>query len=134
MVVFLASMILYAVTPEKIKERIRSQRWMSFWTIVILLSLGGFLFGVATGYYGVWWDHQFDPAYTGTHGASLLAFAGAPGDVIANSYGGDWQQDEAWDYRIDITVWNGLFWVGLTIVALAIIQSVPDCLKKLTTN
>jgi hypothetical protein len=128
--VSLPVLFLYTLIPQAIKRWVSSLRWLKFWTIIILLALGSCLFGLGTGYYSVWWDHRFDPAYTGTHGFSLLAIPGAPGDMIANSYGGDWQQDEAWFYRFDITIWNGLFWAGAAVMALVtarlILQKTKD--------
>jgi hypothetical protein len=41
---------------------------------------------------------------------------------MANSYGGDWQWDEAWDYRSDIAIWNGLFWVSVGTVAASLLM------------
>lgn len=84
---------------------------------MILIPLAGCLLGIATGYYSEWWSHNFDPVYTGV-GEPWWTIFGAPGDIIANSYGGDWQADEAWDYRGDIMFWNGLFWTILAFVTL----------------
>jgi len=85
----------------------RRLRWQS---MVWLLPLLGLLFGLATGYLNVWGDHQCDSA----GGQDQLYYLfGAPGNEMANSYGGDWQWDEAWDYRSDIAIWNGLFWVSV---------------------
>jgi hypothetical protein len=33
--------------------------------------------------------------------------------MIANAYRGDWQDDAAWDYRSEIAIWNGVFWLGV---------------------
>jgi hypothetical protein len=41
---------------------------------------------------------------------------------MANSYGGDRQADEAWGYRSDITVWNGLFWMSIAVAGTVVIH------------
>ena len=37
-------------------------------------------------------------------------------------YGGDWQEDEAWDYRGDIAVLNGLFWMSVGVVGMLAVR------------
>jgi hypothetical protein len=94
-----------------------------------LLPLVGLVFGLAAGYFAVWADHcwyRFSPQ--NFHWTEPLAVFGAPGDAMANSYGGDWQDDEAWDYRGDITVLNGLFWMGLGTASMLVVLLVARAL------
>jgi hypothetical protein len=86
-------------------------------TIVILLPLLGLLFGAATGYFNVWDDHHYwaNRAPEKQEWYEIFTILGWPGDSMANSYGGDWQADEAWDYRSDIVVWNALFWTSVAV-------------------
>jgi hypothetical protein len=113
---FLSTVILQAVVPAKFKHHLGFCRWMISPSAIILISLAGCLFGIATGYYSEWWSHNFDPGYTGV-GEPCWTIFGAPGDGMANSYGGDWQEDEAWDYRGDIMFWNGSFWTIFAFTA-----------------
>lgn len=87
----------------------RRPRWKS---AAWLFPLLGLLFGLATGYLNAWGEHQCDTAGGQAHWFYLL---GGPGNGMANSYGGDWQSDEAWNYRSDIVIWNGLFWVSVAL-------------------
>jgi hypothetical protein len=113
---FLSAVILQAVVPAKLKHRLDFCRWMISPPAIFLISLAGGLFGIATGYYSEWWSHHYDPGYTGA-GEPWWTIFGAPGDCVANSYGGDWQEDEAWDYRGDIMFWNGSFWTIFAFTA-----------------
>ncbi|HXI72720.1 MAG TPA: hypothetical protein VNN22_20470 [Verrucomicrobiae bacterium] len=108
----LSTAILLAVVPAKLRCRLSLYRWIISPPAMILIPLTGCLLGIVTGYYSEWWSHNFDPVYTGA-GEPWWTIFGAPGDIVANSYGGDWQADEAWDYRGDIMFWNGLFWTIL---------------------
>ncbi len=104
-------------------------RWLRGRPVVWLLPLLGLLFGLATGYFNAWSDHH--SATTGQdHWYYFVDLFGAPGNGMANSYGGDWQWDEAWDYRTDIAIWNGLFWlsvgtVGASLLAFVARRSAP---------
>lgn len=99
----------------------RHPRWRPIaW---LLLPLLGLFFGLATGYFNVWTDHQ--SSTTGQdHWYYFFSLFGAPGDGMANSYGGDWQWDEAWDYRSDIAIWNGLFWVSVATTGAFLLRFV----------
>jgi hypothetical protein len=103
---------------------------------VWLLPLLGLLFGLTTGYFNAWSDHQ--SAITGQdHWYYFCDLFGAPGNGMANSYGGDWQWDEAWDYRTDIAIWNGLFWVSVATVGASLLtfgfrRSAPDTAPEST--
>ena len=88
----------------------RRRRWQS---VTWQLPLLGLLFGLAMGYFNAWGSHQYDAAGGQDHWYYLF---GVPGNGMAESYGGDWQSDEAWDYRSDIAIWNGLFWVSVATV------------------
>ena|ERR1700722_16506310 len=88
----------------------RQLRWRS---VVLLFSLVGLIFGLAAGYYNVCSDHC---CYTEGGQEDLFVLFGEPGNFMAESYGGDWQSDEAWIYRADITLWNGLFWMSVMMV------------------
>jgi hypothetical protein len=90
--------ILFTVAPVKIGCRARFCRPIISSPAMFLIPLTGCLPGIATGYYSEWRSHNFDPVYIGV-GEPWWTFFGPPGDIVANSYGGDWQADEAWDYR-----------------------------------
>lgn len=82
---------------------------------VVLLA---FLFGAATGIYESWTYHRDLSNDNGKWYDYFLAVPGVPGDAMANVYGGDWQDDEAWDYRSDIAILNGLFWASVAFVGV----------------
>jgi hypothetical protein len=96
----------------------RRMRWQS---VAWRLPLMGLLFGLAMGYLNVWGDHQYYASDAPGHWYYLF---GAPGNEMANSYGGDWQSDEAWIYRSDITIWNGLFWLSVATVGVFLFRLV----------
>ena len=99
----------------------RRLRWQSVaWSLPLL----GLLFGLATGYFNAWGQHQYDTSGGQDHWYYLFGLFGEPGDGMANSYGGDWQSDEAWDYRSDIAIWNGLFWVSVAAVGVFLFRFV----------
>jgi hypothetical protein len=84
------------------------------------------LFGLAAGFFNVWEDHQY--WWNGAQHRWYAGFAilGEPGNEMANSYGGDWQADEAWLYAPDITFWNGLFWMIVAIIAMLVLHWLPS--------
>jgi len=95
-----------------------------FRTIVLSLPLIGLLFGATTGYFNVWDDHHYwaNRAPEKQEWYEILTIFGWPGDTMANSYGGDWQADEAWDYRGDIVVWNALFWTSVAVGGIFVVR------------
>lgn len=97
----------------------RRLRWRS---VAWILPLLGLLFGLAMGYLNAWGDHQCNSAAGQDHWYYLF---GSPGNGMADSYGGDWQADEAWDYRSDIAIWNGLFWVSVATLGVFLFRFVP---------
>jgi hypothetical protein len=109
---------IYAIVPGKLKSYFTFDRRTYFKAALVLIPVAGCMFGVVTGYYAEWWSHHFDPCYTGVGEPWWTIFA-APGDGIASCYGGDWLDDEAWDYRGDIMFWNGLFWMILALITSA---------------
>ncbi len=111
----LSSIAIFAAVPTNLRYRLSFYRWIISPPAMTLILLLGCFFGIATGYYSEWWSHNFDPVYTGV-GEPWWTIFGAPGDIVANSYGGDWQEDEAWYYRGDIMFWNGLFWTILGFI------------------
>jgi hypothetical protein len=99
------------------------RRWRTR-AVLWRLPLLGLLFGLATGYFEAW-TYRHDLRQP-ERWYEVLAIPGVPGDGMANSYGGDWQDDEAWDYRSDIALWNGLFWVTVTAFgAIVVYFTVP---------
>lgn len=77
----------------------------------------GLLFGLITGYFEAW---TYRDCYKPDHKDrwyEVFAVFGAPGEAMANSYAGDWQDDEAWDFRSDISILNGLFWTTVAMAA-----------------
>jgi len=93
-------------------------------TIVLLLPLMGLLFGAVTGYFNVWDDHHYwlNRAPEKQEWYEIFTVFGWPGDAMANSYGGDWQADEAWDYRGDIVTWNTLFWTSVAVGGIFVVR------------
>jgi hypothetical protein len=104
-------------------------RRLRTWHVRSSLPVVGLLFGLVTGYFAVWaghhW-HRFSPQ--DFHWTEPLTLFAAPGDAMANSYGGDWQEDEAWHYRGDITALNGLFWMGIGTASMFLVQLVARAL------
>ena len=97
--------------------RLGFYRRMVFRPILLSVSMAGLIFGLVTGYFEAWTQRDsYKPEYKDRWYDALGIF-GVPGDAMANSYGGDWQDDEAWDYRSDISIWNGLFWMTVTMAA-----------------
>ncbi len=93
------------------------------WYVRSSLPLFGLVFGLATGYFAVWADHSwYRLSPQDFHWTDPIALFAFPGDSMANSYGGDWQDDEAWSYRGDITILNGLFWMGIGTVSMLLVQ------------
>jgi len=104
-------------------------RHVSFRSIALSLPLAGFLFGLSSGYFEAW-TYQLDPRQPDPW-YCVFAIPGAPGDMMANSYGGDWQDDEAWDYRGDISIWNGLFWASVATAGVLAINIVFRPMKQI---
>jgi hypothetical protein len=88
------------------------------WMVALGLPLVALLFGLATGYWAAWTDDSEPRWY------EFPAIIGAPGDAMANSYGGDWQDGEAWEYRSDISIWNGLFWTSVAFPAIFVLRGI----------
>lgn len=94
-----------------------------FSAVVWSVPLAGLIFGASTGYLAAWaerYDFQHGLDQSGSW-LDVVAFPGAPGDAMANSYGGDWQDDEAWDYRGGITILNAMFWTSVAGVGVLVI-------------
>jgi hypothetical protein len=115
--------IIFALSRLLIFRRLRWQ------AIAWILPLAGLLFGLATGYLNAWGDHQCDTAGGQDHWYYVFGYTG---NGIANSYGGDWQWDEAWDYRSDIAIWNGLFWASVATAGVFLFRFVRRFLELLT--
>jgi len=97
-------------------------KWLVFRPILLSVPLIGLLFGLATGYFDAW---TYRDCYKPDHKVDwyeVFGIFGGPGDVMANSYAGDWQDDEAWDFRSDISVWNGLFWTTVAMMVVLMIR------------
>jgi hypothetical protein len=94
-------------------HRFRIMRHLRFWEAALVLLVLAFLFGAATGTYEAWTYHRDLFHDHGGWYDFFLAVPGVPGDAMANVYGGDWQDDEAWDYRSDIAILDGLFWASI---------------------
>jgi hypothetical protein len=101
-------------------DRMAIFKHLGFWRAgltVLLLA--------AAGYYEAWtYRAEMQPPANVSHWYYYLAIPGVPGDMMANSYGGDWQDDEAWDYRSDIAIWNGLFWTSVAAIGLVVMRFV----------
>ena len=97
---------------------------LRFRLVALLLPFLGLLFGIAAGHFGAWADHH--DAYHDPCWYEVFAIPGAPGYSIADSYLGDFQWDEAWEYRNDIAVWNGLFWLSVATAAVFVMKHTPN--------
>ena len=95
-----------------------------FSMIACLLPLAGLIFGAGTGYLAAWTERYDFEQRVDQSWVDILAFPGAPGDGMADIYGGDWQDDEAWDYRGDITILNALFWTSIAGAGVGVIRFV----------
>jgi hypothetical protein len=82
----------------------------------------GLVFGLATGFFNAWDDHHYYSTGCQNHWYDVVAIFGTPGDGMANSYGGDWQEDEAWEYRADIATLNALFWTSVATAAMLLMR------------
>jgi|SRR5450756_1308174 len=114
-------------------HRIGILKWVRISTVVWALPLAGVIFGASTGYLAAWsYRHDLelrvDQSWVDT-----VAFPGAPGDAMANSYGGDWQDDEAWDYRGDITILNAMFWTSVAGAGVLVVWLVFRKDKRIGT-
>jgi hypothetical protein len=94
------------------------------------LPLCGLLFGMSTGYFAAWTERYDFETRQDSSWYDVAAIPGMPGDAMANSYGGDWQGDEAWDYRSDIAVWNGLFWMSVATGGMLLIRLIARRLPE----
>jgi hypothetical protein len=126
--VFLGIPSVFAVFAVRfLSRRLRIHRlgfykYLVFRPILLSLPLLALLFGLAAGYFEA---STYIDCYQPGHQEKwyeVLGITGAPGDLIANAYRGDWQDDEAWDYRSEIAIWNGLFWLGVAGMAAFWIQ------------
>lgn len=96
---------------------------LHFRSAALSLVLLALLFGMAAGYFEAWtYRLDFQKQTAGWY--DVPGIFGGPGDLMANSYGGDWQDDEAWDYRSDIAIWNGLFWTSVAAVGVLVMRFV----------
>ncbi|HEV2692835.1 MAG TPA: hypothetical protein VG347_08045 [Verrucomicrobiae bacterium] len=92
-----------------------------FTMLVWAVPVAGLIFGAGSGYLTAW-SYRYDLETRGNQNwVDVLAIPGAPGDAMANVYGGDWQDDEAWDYRDDIATWDALFWASIASAAMMVI-------------
>ena len=78
-------------------------------------ALVGLIFGLVLGFLGTWAVHSMGLESPGSSAGGLgwiLALPSLPGNLITWQSNGayDWGMDEGWDYRIPITIWNGVFW------------------------
>jgi len=98
--------------------RFRTRAHVHFLPLLFTFILLGLLFGVAAGYFEAWTYERDSSALHQDDWVDYLAIPGIPGDAMANSYGGDWQDDEAWDYRTDIAILDGFFWASVAGMAM----------------
>jgi hypothetical protein len=90
------------------------RRWR-FWSVGTASLLLGLTLGLCAGSFGTRVDHRRE------HGTrrwwDFTAFSALPGYVITGlCYEVD-DEDEAWDYRRQISIWNGVFWAGAVVGA-----------------
>ena len=87
----------------------------------LVAALVGLFFGSISGYVSAWINHHNES----TFGASehqyqyqIWTIPSTPGDYIVwRAVGGhDWLLDEGWNYRMSITLWNGVFWLVVFVV------------------
>jgi len=87
---------------------------------LLLYALIGFAFGILFGFLGVWVDHrnESEAGPRRDHWTDFLIIPSTPGNIITwQTYGAyDWGIDETWDYRIPITLWNGVSWSVFSII------------------
>lgn len=81
----------------------------------------GLIFGASTGYLAAWVERYDFEQRVDQSWVDVVAFLGASGDAMANTYGGDWQDDEAWDYRGDIMILNAVFWTSIAGAGVSVI-------------
>lgn len=94
-------------------ERLDVLKRVRFWMVAFSLPVAGLIFGASMGWLAAW-SYRHDFELRGNQSwVDIVALPGAPGDAMANVYGGDWQDDEAWDYRGDIMILNAVFWASV---------------------
>jgi len=92
---------------------------------LLLLAIIGMVLGGVLGFAGTWASHRSE---NGSHHygedcwSTLLALPALPGNIITwRAHGAyDWGVDEDWNYRVPITIWNGVFWSVIFVVIGAI--------------
>ena len=82
--------------------------------LALSLICAGALFGLCAGYAAAWSEAHMSSAGVPDKLWTMYAIAGLPGDMVAETYAGDWGNYDAWEYRGDIAVWNALFWTSLS--------------------
>lgn len=89
-------------------------------TLAATLAAG---LGYAAGIAGTAVEHRNEPlfgAMYSRHQHDWLAAAVLPGVIIAELRSGyDWRVDEAWHFRSEICLWNGILW-STAVLAVAI--------------
>ncbi len=94
---------------------------LDFSVIVFSLPVIALLFGAATGYFDAWTDHDWWASGCVNKWYYIFAVLGWPGDMIAENFWGDWQEDECWYHRDKVALWNGFFWLSIAVVAAPLI-------------
>ena len=82
---------------------------------LLLLAMIGMVLGGVLGFAGTWANHHSETgqrAFGEDYLSTLLAVPSLPGGIITWRIHGayDWSIDEDWNYRVPITLWNGVFW------------------------
>jgi hypothetical protein len=131
-------LLLVLVVGHLIKRfrihRIRFLKQMRFSMLAWMVPMAGILFGAGMGYLEAWSYHYDLEIRSDQSWVDVLAIPGTPGDGMANVYGGDWQDDEAWDYRDDIATWDALFWGSVAGAATMVIWLVFRSGKRVGEN
>jgi hypothetical protein len=89
---------------------------------ILSLPLVGFVFGMLTGQFAAWVEHQsWQAASEKWKWFYSFSVPGWPGGLIAQSLWDLEYEDSAWDYRYKIANCNGCFWAGVSLAAIPMI-------------
>jgi hypothetical protein len=82
---------------------------------LVCASLLGLAIGFILGYVGSWVEHRNESRFGASYSQFEFEWVGfftLPGRIITQEFvhTHDWSVDEAWHYRVDISLWNALVW------------------------
>jgi hypothetical protein len=92
-------------------------------------SVIGLAIGFCLGYLGAWVEHRNESRFGTSYSQfkfEWVSFFSLPGEIVVGKFihTYDWTVDEAWNYRMETSLWNALFWCVAVQIAAGIHSAV----------